>query len=133
MISTMAESMGERNTMVKIKLSEYVFKYLAASGSRHVFGVPGGGCMHLYDAAFHTPSLTMVPSFNEQASSLATQAYGEIENNIGICLVTAGPGLTNAITGIAACWMESTTAIFIGGQAKTADLSVNFGVSSPKI
>jgi acetolactate synthase-1/2/3 large subunit len=114
--------------MDKIKLSEYVFKYLSLSGARHVFGVPGGGCMHLFDAAYNSPNLTVVPSFNEQASALATQAYGEITNNLGLCLVTAGPGLTNAITGIAACWMESTPAIFIGGQAKTADLSVNFGV-----
>ena len=114
--------------MDKIKLSEYVFKYLSASGARHVFGVPGGGCMHLFDAAYNSPNLTVIPSFNEQASSLATQAYGEITNNIGLCLVTAGPGLTNAMTGIAACWMESTPAIFIGGQAKTADLSVKFGV-----
>jgi acetolactate synthase-1/2/3 large subunit len=114
--------------MDKIKLSEFVFKYLSSSGARHVFGVPGGGCMHLFDAAYNSPNLTVVPSFNEQASALATQAYGEITNNLGLCLVTAGPGLTNAITGIAACWMESTPAIFIGGQAKTADLSVNFGV-----
>lgn len=117
-----------KSTMDKIKLSEYVFKYLSASGTKHVFGIPGGGCMHLFDAAYNCPKLTVVPSFNEQASSLATQAYGEITNNLGICLVTAGPGLTNAITGIAACWIESTPAIFIGGQAKTADLSVNFGV-----
>jgi acetolactate synthase-1/2/3 large subunit len=114
--------------MDKIKLSEYLFKYLAASGVKHFFGVPGGGCMHLFDAAYNSSTLTGVPSFNEQASSLATQAYAEITNNIGVCLVTAGPGLTNAITGIAACWMESTPAIFIGGQAKTADLSVRYGV-----
>lgn len=114
--------------MDKIKLSEYVFKYFSAGGARHVFGVPGGGCMHLFDAAYNSTSLTVIPSFNEQASSLATQAYGEITNNFGLCLVTAGPGLTNAITGIAACWMESTPAIFVGGQAKTADLSVKYGV-----
>lgn len=114
--------------MDKIKLSEYVFKYLAMSGARHVFGVPGGGCMHLFDAAYNSPNLTVIPSFNEQASALAAQAYGEITNNLSLCLVTAGPGLTNAITGIAACWTESTPAIFIGGQAKTVDLSINFGV-----
>lgn len=122
------ESMGVKNIMDKIKLSEYVFRYLSLSGARHIFGVPGGGCMHLFDAAYNSPTLTVIPSFNEQASSLATQAYGEITNNLGLCLVTAGPGLTNAVTGIAACWMESTPAIFIGGQAKTADLSVNYGV-----
>ena len=128
MISITTESMELKNIMDKIKLSEYLFKYLSASGSKNVFGVPGGGCMHLFDAAFNAKGLRVIPSFNEQASSLATQAYGEITNNLGLCLVTAGPGLTNAITGIAACWMESTPAIFIGGQAKTADLSVNYGV-----
>jgi acetolactate synthase-1/2/3 large subunit len=128
MISITKENMEVANIMDKIKLAEYVFKYLSTGGTKHVFGVPGGGCMHLYDAAYNTKCLTVIPSFNEQASALATQSYGEITNNLGLCLVTAGPGLTNAITGIAACWMESTPAIFIGGQAKTADLSVNFGV-----
>ena len=124
----MIENTVKTNTMDKIKLSDYVFKQLALYGVEKIFGVPGGGCMHLFDSASNTPGLEVIPAFHEQSAAFAAQSYSEIKNDIGVCLVTAGPGLTNTVTGIAACWMESTSGVFIGGQAKTSDLSINLGV-----
>lgn len=116
--------------MAKIKVSDYIFQYLKHCGVSHVFGVPGGGCMHLYNSAHSTPGLTLVPAFHEQAAGFAAQSYSEMKSALGVCLVTAGPGMTNAVTAMAACWIESTPVIFIGGQAKTADSAVHFGVRS---
>lgn len=116
--------------MDKIKASDAIFKYLSSLGVRHIFGVPGGGCMHLYNSAFNTPGLQLIPSFHEQASGLAAQSYAQLTDSLAVCLVTAGPGMTNAVTAMAACWIESTPVLFIGGQCKTADSSKNLGLRS---
>jgi acetolactate synthase-1/2/3 large subunit len=122
--------MGRKNIMDKIKASDAIFAFLKSLGVRHIFGVPGGGCMHLYNSAFNTQGLQLVPSFHEQASGLAAQSYAELSGGIAVCLVTAGPGLTNVVTAMAACWLESTPVLFIGGQAKTADSAKILGLRS---
>lgn len=116
--------------MGKIKLARYIFNQLYKEGVRRVFGVPGGGCMHLFEAATSTKGIKTIPSFHEQSSGFAAQSFSDIKNNISICLVTSGPGLTNAISPMTACWIESTPVIFIGGQAKTEDLAIKFGIRS---
>lgn len=116
--------------MDKIKASDAVFTYLRSLGVTRVFGVPGGGCMHLYNSAFNTPGISLVPAFHEQAAGLAAQSYAELTGGLAVCLVTAGPGMTNIATALAACWIESTPVLFIGGQAKTADSARLLGVRS---
>lgn len=116
--------------MDKIKASDAIFNYLRSLGVSRVFGVPGGGCMHLYNSAFNTPGISLVPAFHEQAAGLAAQSYAELRNDLAVCLVTAGPGMTNITTALAACWIESTPVLFIGGQAKTADSAKLLGVRS---
>ena len=116
--------------MDKIKASDAVFAYLHSLGVTKVFGVPGGGCMHLYSSAYSTPGISLVPAFHEQAAGLAAQSYSELTGGLAVCLVTAGPGMTNIATALAACWIESTPVLFIGGQAKTADSAKWLGVRS---
>lgn len=116
--------------MDKIKASDAVFAYLRSQGVTKVFGVPGGGCMHLYNSAFSTAGLALVPAFHEQAAGLAAQSYAELTGDLAVCLVTAGPGMTNIATALAAAWIESSAVLFIGGQAKTADAARQFGVRS---
>ena len=116
--------------MDKIKASDAVFSFLRTLGVTRVFGVPGGGCMHLYSSAYSTPGLALVPAFHEQAAGLAAQSYAELTGGLAVCLVTAGPGMTNIATALAACWIESTPVLFIGGQAKTADSAKLLGVRS---
>jgi acetolactate synthase-1/2/3 large subunit len=116
--------------MGKIKCSDAVFSFLQAGGVTRIFGVPGGGCMHLYESASRNGGLSLVPAFHEQAAGLAAQAYADLTRRLGVCLVTAGPGMTNIVTALAACWIESTPVLFIAGQAKTSDTARQFGVRS---
>ena len=102
-----------------IKVSDYIWDYLyKISGSKHIFLLSGGGMMHLLDSVGKS-KFKVVPMHHEQAASIAANAYGRTKNSIGICLVTSGPGATNAITGVAAAFMDSVPMIVISGQVST--------------
>ena len=68
-----------------------------------------------------------VPMLHEQAAAIAAEAYARI-NGLGVCLVTTGPGGTNAITGVAGAWLDSTPMLVISGQVKRADMINGKGV-----
>jgi len=105
-----------------IKLSDYVIQRIAKEGVRHVFLLPGGGCMHLIDSIGQCKDITYIANLHEQACAIGADAYGQYTNNLGVALVTTGPGGTNAATGVAAAWLESTPSLFISGQVKSADI-----------
>lgn len=111
-----------------IKLSDYVFQFVAKQGVKHVFFLPGGGAMHLNDSLGHCPDIEFVNNLHEQASAIAAEAYARITNNLGVVLVTTGPGGTNAITGLAGAWLDSTPCLFISGQVKRADMKGDRGI-----
>ena len=111
-----------------MKLSDYVWKYIAQQGVRHVFMFPGGGAMHLVDSLGNNKELEYITLMHEQACAMAAETYARIDYNLGVALVTTGPGGTNTITGVAAAWLESTPMIIISGQAKTDDLKDGYGV-----
>ncbi|MBP7210664.1 MAG: thiamine pyrophosphate-binding protein [Paludibacteraceae bacterium] len=108
--------------MRKIKLSDYLFVILEKLGIKHVFYLPGGGAMHLVDSLSRS-SITPVCMLHEQAAGIAADAYGQLTDELGVCLVTTGPGVTNAITAATAAWLDSTPCLFISGQVKTTDLN----------
>ncbi|MCR5098783.1 MAG: thiamine pyrophosphate-binding protein [Lachnospiraceae bacterium] len=110
-----------------IKLSDYVFKFLKDKGVKHVFMLPGGGAMHLCDS-LGTSGIEYIPFLHEQGASIAAEAYGQHTNTPGVCLVTSGPGGTNAITAVTAGWIDSTPMFIISGQAKRSDLVGDKGV-----
>jgi len=99
-----------------MNVSDYVMKYLAACGVKHVFLISGGGCMHLIDAIGKSKDLEYVCNHHEQACAMATEGYARLSNGIGACIVTTGPGSTNTVTGLMGCWTDSIPAIFISGQ-----------------
>jgi len=105
-----------------VKLSDYVFQFIADQGVKHVFMVSGGGAMHLNDSLGRCKDIDFVCNLHEQASAIAAEAYARITNLLGVALVTTGPGGTNAITGVAGAWLESTPCLFISGQVKRADM-----------
>lgn len=111
-----------------MKLSDYVWKYVEELGVRHVFMFPGGGAMHLVDSLGKNDCLEHVTLLHEQACAMAAETYSRIDYNLGVALVTTGPGGTNAITGVAAAWLESTPMLIISGQVKTEDLKDGYGV-----
>lgn len=111
-----------------MKLSDYVIKFIADLGVKHVFMVPGGGAMHLNDSLGRYPEIEFVCNLHEQASAIAAEAYARVTNNLGVALVTTGPAGTNAITGVLGAWLDSTPCLFISGQVKRADLMRDLGV-----
>ena len=110
------------------KVSDVIISYLASLGVDVVFMLPGGGSMHLVDSLGREPRLSYVVNLHEQACAIAAEAYGQFSNHLGVALVTTGPGGTNALTGVAAAWLESTPCIFISGQVKRDDLKGDRGV-----
>ena len=111
-----------------MKLSDYVIQFIEAQGVRHVFMVPGGGAMHLNDSLGQSKSITWVSNLHEQASAMAAETYAKATGNLGVALFTTGPGGTNAITGVAGAWLDSTPCLFISGQVKRPDLKGKTGV-----
>jgi len=78
--------------------------------------------MHLVDSVGKSKKLDYVCNLHEQACAIAADAYSQFMNNLGVALVTTGPGSTNAITGVAASWLDSIPVIIISGQVKRADI-----------
>jgi len=98
-------------------------QFIAGTGVKDVFMLSGGGCMHLVDSLGKNPDLNYICCLHEQVAAFAATAYAQYTNNLGITLVTTGPGGTNAITGVAAAWTDSIPLLVLSGQVKRADLS----------
>lgn len=111
-----------------MKLSDYVIEQIADAGVKHVFMLPGGGAMHLDDSLGRCKRLEYICNMHEQACAIAADAYAQYTNNLGVCLVTTGPGSTNTLTGVAAAWMDSTPMLVISGQVKRIDSAKGKGV-----
>jgi acetolactate synthase-1/2/3 large subunit len=103
-----------------LKLSDYVIRFLANEGVKHAFLVVGGGAMHLNEALGRS-SIIPICNLHEQASAIAAENYSKATNHLGFALLTTGPGGTNAITGLAGAWLDSTPTFFVSGQVKRAD------------
>jgi acetolactate synthase-1/2/3 large subunit len=104
-----------------MKVSDYVVRFVAALGVKHVFLVSGGGAMHLNDSLARCRELEFICNHHEQASAIAAENYSKATNNLGVALVTTGPGGTNAITGVVGAWLDSTPMLVISGQVKRDD------------
>ena len=98
--------------------AEYIFKYLADKGVRHVFLVTGGGAMFLNDALGKEKRLKYVCNLHEQACAIAAEGYARVTGTPGVVSVTTGPGGTNAVTGVAGAWLDSIPMLIISGQVK---------------
>src|SRR4030042_662832 len=115
----------EYSTMMK--LSDYVFDFIVKTGVKHVFLLPGGGCMHLVDSLGKNMKLEYTCCLHEQAAAIEAEAYGQFTNNLGVALVTTGPGGTNTVTGVAGAWIDSTPMLILSGQVKRSDMIGNSG------
>lgn len=108
--------------MTTVRLSDWLMARLADGGIREVFLLPGGGAMHLNDGLACEKRLVPIPCHHEQACGIAAEAWGRSRNAFGVCLVTTGPGATNAITPVTGAWIDSVPMLVISGQVKRADL-----------
>ena len=103
---------------MKIKVSNYVSQFLVDHGIDTAFTVTGGGAMHLNDAFGHQEGMHCVYNHHEQACAIAAESYARIHNKIAACVVTTGPGGTNAITGVVGGWLDSIPMLIISGQVR---------------
>jgi acetolactate synthase I/II/III large subunit len=101
-----------------IRLADYVFKYLADYGVKHVFVITGGGAMHLNDALGKQSRIEYICNHHEQASAMAAEAYARVKNSLGVLSVTTGPGGINALNGVFGAWTDSIPVLVISGQVK---------------
>ena len=112
----------------KVRVSDYIIKFIERIGVDTIFMVPGGGAMYLNDALYCSKKINHVANHHEQASVIAAEAYSRVSDNIGVAMVTTGPGATNAITGVAGAFIDSIPLIILSGQVKRKDLKKNSGL-----
>lgn len=100
--------------------AEILVRSLAEEGVEHVFGYPGGAVLYIYDAIYKQDKFQHVLVRHEQAAVHAADAYSRSSTKIGVALVTSGPGVTNAVTGLATAYMDSIPMVVISGQVPSA-------------
>jgi acetolactate synthase-1/2/3 large subunit len=96
--------------------AEIVVRCLAEEGVEHVFGYPGGAVLYIYDAIFNQNKFQHILVRHEQAAVHAADAYSRSSKKTGVAIVTSGPGVTNAVTGLATAYMDSIPMVVISGQ-----------------
>ena len=100
-------------------VSEYIFNFLAEQNIKKVYMVSGSSAMWLTDALYRDNNLEAICCHHEQAAAMAADGYGRVNDVPGVCLVTIGPGATNAITGVAQSYLDSSPMFIISGQANS--------------
>ena len=100
--------------------AEIVIRCLQEEKVEYVFGYPGGSVLYIYDELFKQDKFKHILVRHEQAAVHAADAYSRSSNKIGVAMVTSGPGVTNAVTGIATAHMDSVPMVIISGQVPTA-------------
>jgi len=103
----------------ELRGAEILIRALQAEGVKYVWGYPGGSVLHIYDAIYKQDSFQHILVRHEQAAVHAADGYARATGEVGVALVTSGPGATNAVTGIATAYMDSIPMVIITGQVPT--------------
>ena len=99
-----------------MKISEVVSHFISEIGTRVVFGVSGGASLHLLNAVQSSARIRLVCLHHEQSVAMAAESYSRLTHEVGVGIVTSGPGATNLVTGIAGAFYDSIPCIYITGQ-----------------
>jgi acetolactate synthase-1/2/3 large subunit len=105
--------------------AEILVKSLQAENVKYVWGYPGGAVLHIYDAFYKQDTIQHVLVRHEQAAVHAADGYARATGDVGVALVTSGPGVTNAVTGIATAYMDSIPMVIITGQVPVAAIGLD--------
>jgi acetolactate synthase-1/2/3 large subunit len=109
-----------------MRLSDYVIEFLRDRYKIDtVFTISGGGCIFLIDSLGSTDGVDYISTHHEQAAAIAAEGYARMNNKLGACIVTSGPGGTNAITGTLCSWLDSIPVIVISGQVNK-EMTTNY-------
>jgi len=123
--SAAAASSAMGNQTQELMGAEVLVKALQAEGVQYVWGYPGGAVLYIYDAFYKQDTIQHVLVRHEQAAVHAADGYARATGDVGVALVTSGPGLTNAVTGIATAYMDSIPMVIISGQVPTAAIGLD--------
>src|SRR5207237_1632915 len=99
--------------------AEIIIRCLQEEGVEYVFGYPGGAVLNIYDELFKQEKVKHVLVRHEQGAVHAADGYSRSSHNVGVALVTSGPGVPNAVTCIATAHMDSVPLVIISGQVRT--------------
>ncbi len=100
--------------------AEIITRCLQEEGIEYVFGYPGGAVLFIYDELFKQEQVKHVLVRHEQAAVHAADGYARSTDKVGVAIVTSGPGVTNAVTGIATAYLDSSPLVVISGQVPTS-------------
>ena len=103
----------------KLRGADIFVRALKDEGVTHLFGYPGGAVLHIYDALFKQDAVEHILVRHEQGATHAADGYARATGRPGVVLVTSGPGMTNAVTGIATAFMDSIPLVVFSGQVAT--------------
>ncbi len=109
----------------ELRGAEIMVKALHAEGVKFVWGYPGGAVLHIYDALYKQGSIQHILVRHEQAAVHAADGYARATGDVGVALVTSGPGVTNAVTGIATAYMDSIPMVILTGQVPTPAIGLD--------
>jgi acetolactate synthase-1/2/3 large subunit len=116
----MASAAAAAARPVELRGAEILVKALQAENVKYIWGYPGGAVLHIYDALYKQDTIQHVLVRHEQAAVHAADGYARATGEVGVAMVTSGPGLTNAVTGIATAYMDSIPMVIVSGQVPTA-------------
>ena len=119
-------SQGNAGTAAEIlNGSDILVRCLQAENVKFMWGYPGGAVLYIYDALYKQDTIEHVLVRHEQAAVHAADGYARATGEVGVALVTSGPGVTNAVTGIATAYMDSIPMVIITGQVPTAAIGLD--------
>ena len=120
-----AASVQPPHPVEELNGSEILVRSLQLEGVKFLWGYPGGAVLYIYDALYKQQAIQHVLVRHEQAAVHAADGYARATGEVGVALVTSGPGVTNAITGIATAYMDSIPMVIITGQVPTAAIGLD--------
>ncbi|HLD46554.1 MAG TPA: thiamine pyrophosphate-binding protein, partial [Desulfobaccales bacterium] len=100
---------------MKLTGAQILMKCLEREGVKHIFGYPGGVVLDIYDELARTPGIRHILVRHEQAAVHAADGYARASSQVGVALVTSGPGATNTVTGIASAYLDSIPIVVFTG------------------
>jgi acetolactate synthase-1/2/3 large subunit len=114
-----------QNSSSELNGSEILVRCLQAEGVQYLWGYPGGAVLYIYDALYKQETIQHVLVRHEQAAVHAADGYARATGDVGVALVTSGPGVTNAVTGIATAYMDSIPMVIVTGQVPTPAIGLD--------
>jgi len=100
--------------------AEILIECLKKEGVKHIFGIPGGVVLNIYDVLYDEKDIKLILTRHEQGAVHAADGYARASGKVGVAIVTSGPGATNTVTGIATAYMDSIPLVVFTGQVPTA-------------